>query len=141
MMHGEALLTAGRPELRPLIDHLAEQAQGRDDIRTERSAIACLAISMCRSSTVPLIRWFARSTSSPKAPSTSTLGTRFRGRVRSRTRPVKGVNRDESLLPKSRYPSNKWALWVPIELGWLWGPPVPDTATTLQVCQRCGHVL
>jgi hypothetical protein len=34
-LHGEALLTAGRRELQPLIDHLAEQAQGRDDIRTE----------------------------------------------------------------------------------------------------------
>jgi hypothetical protein len=34
-LHGEALLTAQRPELQPLIDHLAEVAQGRDDIRTE----------------------------------------------------------------------------------------------------------
>jgi hypothetical protein len=34
-LHGEALLTARRPELRPLIDHLREVAQGRDDIRTE----------------------------------------------------------------------------------------------------------
>jgi hypothetical protein len=38
-LHGEALLTAKRPELRPLIDHLAEQAQGRDDIRTECAGI------------------------------------------------------------------------------------------------------
>jgi hypothetical protein len=38
-LHGEALLTAQRPELRPLIDHLAEQAQGRDDIRTECAGI------------------------------------------------------------------------------------------------------
>jgi hypothetical protein len=29
-----ALLTAKRPELQPLIDHLHEVAQGRDDIRT-----------------------------------------------------------------------------------------------------------
>jgi hypothetical protein len=34
-LHGEALLTAKRPELQPLIDHLRETAQGRDDIRTE----------------------------------------------------------------------------------------------------------
>jgi hypothetical protein len=34
-LQGEALLTAQRPELQPLIDHLAEVAQGRDDIRTE----------------------------------------------------------------------------------------------------------
>jgi hypothetical protein len=34
-LHGEALLTAQRPELHPLIDHLREVAQGRDDIRTE----------------------------------------------------------------------------------------------------------
>jgi hypothetical protein len=34
-LHGEALLTARRPELQPLIDHLREVAQGRDDIRTE----------------------------------------------------------------------------------------------------------
>jgi hypothetical protein len=31
-LHGEALLMARRPELRPLIDQLAEQTQGRDDI-------------------------------------------------------------------------------------------------------------
>jgi hypothetical protein len=31
-LHGEALLTAKRPELPPLIDHLREVAQGRDDI-------------------------------------------------------------------------------------------------------------
>src|SRR5215213_9107760 len=34
-LHGEALLTARRPELQPLIDHLRDVAQGRDDIRTE----------------------------------------------------------------------------------------------------------
>ena len=34
-LHGEALLTAQRPELQPLIDHLREVARGRDDIRTE----------------------------------------------------------------------------------------------------------
>jgi len=35
VLHGEALLPAQRPELQPLIDHLAEEAKGRDDIRTE----------------------------------------------------------------------------------------------------------
>jgi hypothetical protein len=34
-LHGEALLTAKRPELQPLIDHVREVAQGRDDIRIE----------------------------------------------------------------------------------------------------------
>jgi hypothetical protein len=34
-LHGEALLTARRPQLQPLIEHLREVAQGRDDIRTE----------------------------------------------------------------------------------------------------------
>ena len=34
-LHGEALLTARRTELQPLIDHLREVAQGRDDIRVE----------------------------------------------------------------------------------------------------------
>jgi hypothetical protein len=34
-LHGEALVAARRPELEPLIDHLREVAQGRDDIRTE----------------------------------------------------------------------------------------------------------
>jgi hypothetical protein len=34
-LHGEALLTARRPELQPLLDHLREVAQGRDDIRVE----------------------------------------------------------------------------------------------------------
>jgi hypothetical protein len=34
-LHGEALLTARLPELQPLIHHLREVAQGRDDIRTE----------------------------------------------------------------------------------------------------------
>ena len=38
-LHGEALLAAKRPELRPLIDHLREVAQGRDDIRTECAGI------------------------------------------------------------------------------------------------------
>jgi hypothetical protein len=34
-LHGEALLTARRPELQPLIDHLRGVAQGRDDVRVE----------------------------------------------------------------------------------------------------------
>jgi hypothetical protein len=34
-LHGGALLTAKRPELQPVIDHLREAAHGRDDIRTE----------------------------------------------------------------------------------------------------------
>ena len=34
-LHGEALLSAKRLELLPLIDHLREVAQGRDDIRVE----------------------------------------------------------------------------------------------------------
>ena len=34
-LHGGALLTAKRPELKPLIDHLGDVAQGRDDIRVE----------------------------------------------------------------------------------------------------------
>ena len=38
-LHGEALLTAKRPELQPLIDHLREVAQDRDDIRTECAGI------------------------------------------------------------------------------------------------------
>jgi hypothetical protein len=38
-LHGEALLTAQRPELQPLIDHLREVAQGRDDIRTECAGV------------------------------------------------------------------------------------------------------
>src|SRR5215216_635612 len=38
-LHCEALLTARRPELQPLIDHLREVAQGRDDIRTECAGI------------------------------------------------------------------------------------------------------
>jgi hypothetical protein len=38
-LHGEALLTAKRPELQPLTDHLREVAQGRDDIRTECAGI------------------------------------------------------------------------------------------------------
>jgi len=38
-LHGEALLTARRPELQPLIDHLREVAQGRDDIRIECAGI------------------------------------------------------------------------------------------------------
>jgi hypothetical protein len=33
--YGEALLTAQRPELQPLIDNLRKVVQGRDDIRTE----------------------------------------------------------------------------------------------------------
>jgi hypothetical protein len=38
-LHGEALLSARRPELQPLIDHLREVAQGRDDVRTECAGI------------------------------------------------------------------------------------------------------
>ena len=38
-LHGEALLMAGRPELRPLIDQLAEQTQGRDDISLECAGV------------------------------------------------------------------------------------------------------
>ena len=38
-LHGEALLTAQRPELQPLIDRLREAAQGGDDIRTECAGI------------------------------------------------------------------------------------------------------
>lgn len=34
-LHGEALLAAKRPELQPLIDHLRDAAQGRDDICIE----------------------------------------------------------------------------------------------------------
>jgi hypothetical protein len=36
---GEALLAAKRPELQPLIDHLREVAQGRDDICTECAGV------------------------------------------------------------------------------------------------------
>jgi hypothetical protein len=36
----EALLAAKRPELLPLIDHLREVAQGRDDIRTECAGLS-----------------------------------------------------------------------------------------------------
>ena len=38
-IHGEALLTAQRPELQPLIQHLREVAQGGDDIRTECAGV------------------------------------------------------------------------------------------------------
>jgi hypothetical protein len=38
-LHGEALLTARCSELEPLIDHLREVAQGRDDIRVECAGI------------------------------------------------------------------------------------------------------
>jgi hypothetical protein len=38
-LHGEALLSARRPELQPLIDHLREVAQGRDDIRVECAGV------------------------------------------------------------------------------------------------------
>ena len=38
-LHGEALLAARQPELQPLIDHLREVAQGRDDLRTECAGI------------------------------------------------------------------------------------------------------
>jgi hypothetical protein len=43
-LHGEALLTAKRPELQPLIDHLREIAQGRDDIRTEGAGVIAGAL-------------------------------------------------------------------------------------------------
>ena len=38
-LHGEALLTAKRAELQPLIDHLREVAQGRDDVRTKCAGV------------------------------------------------------------------------------------------------------
>jgi hypothetical protein len=38
-LHGEALLTAKRAELQPLIDHLRDVAQSRDDIRTECAGV------------------------------------------------------------------------------------------------------
>jgi hypothetical protein len=38
-LHGEALLTAQRPELQPLIDHLRESVQEPDDIRTECAGV------------------------------------------------------------------------------------------------------
>jgi hypothetical protein len=38
-LDGEALLTAKRPELQPLIDHLREVAQSRDDIRVECAGV------------------------------------------------------------------------------------------------------
>jgi hypothetical protein len=43
-IHGEALLAslvlaARRPELQPLIDHLREVVQGRDDLRTEVAGV------------------------------------------------------------------------------------------------------
>ena len=38
-LHGQARLAAKRPELQPLIDHLREVAQGRDDLRTEVAGI------------------------------------------------------------------------------------------------------
>jgi hypothetical protein len=38
-LHGEALLAARRPELQPLIDHLREIVQGRDDLRTEVAGV------------------------------------------------------------------------------------------------------
>ena len=37
--HGEAMLAAKRPELQPLIDHLRDAAQGRDDIRLECAGV------------------------------------------------------------------------------------------------------
>jgi hypothetical protein len=36
---GEALLTARRPEVQPLIDHLCEAAQSRYDLRVEYAGI------------------------------------------------------------------------------------------------------
>jgi hypothetical protein len=38
-LHGEALLVAKRPELHPLIDHLRDVEQDRDDIRTECAGV------------------------------------------------------------------------------------------------------
>jgi hypothetical protein len=38
-LHGEALLTAKRPELQPLIDHLREVAEGCDDVITECAGV------------------------------------------------------------------------------------------------------
>jgi hypothetical protein len=38
-LHGEALLAAKRPELQPLIGHLREVAQGRDDLRVEVAGV------------------------------------------------------------------------------------------------------
>ena len=38
-LHGQALLAAKRPELQPLIDHLRDIAQGRDDLRTQCAGI------------------------------------------------------------------------------------------------------
>src|SRR5215207_9150603 len=38
-LHGEALLAARRPELQPLIDHLRDIAQGRDDLRVECAGV------------------------------------------------------------------------------------------------------
>jgi hypothetical protein len=49
---GEALLTAKRPELQPLIDHLREVAQGRDDIRTECAGVFGLVVRKCCASIV-----------------------------------------------------------------------------------------
>jgi hypothetical protein len=34
-LYGKALLAAKRPELQPLIDHIREATQARDDVRTE----------------------------------------------------------------------------------------------------------
>jgi hypothetical protein len=51
-IHGEALLAARRPELQPLIDHLREVAQGRDDIRTECAGVIAGSwagpVALCR---------------------------------------------------------------------------------------------
>jgi hypothetical protein len=38
-LHGEALVAVKRPELQPLIDHLCETAQGRDDTRTDCAGV------------------------------------------------------------------------------------------------------
>jgi hypothetical protein len=55
-LHGEAVLAARRPELQPLIDHLREVAQGRDDIRTERAGtIAGAWFSSARQASKDLI--------------------------------------------------------------------------------------
>jgi hypothetical protein len=38
-LYGEALLAAKRPELQPVVEHLREVAQGRDDIRVECAGV------------------------------------------------------------------------------------------------------
>jgi hypothetical protein len=48
-LHGEALLAAKRPELRPFVDHLRHVAQDRDDIWVECGAKIYLRIEAARS--------------------------------------------------------------------------------------------